>query len=58
MITPAIAAIPLLVLMRRWLRLSSVKGAVDAVVIASGVLLLSSALQMGADALRELANAL
>jgi chromate transporter len=51
MITPAFAAIPLFVLMQRWLHLPRVRAAVDAVVIASAVLLLSSAFNMARDTL-------
>jgi len=53
MITPALAAIPLVVLMQRWLHLPRVRTAVDAVVIASAVLLLSSAFQMAGDGIRQ-----
>jgi len=53
MVTPALAAIPLFVLMQRWLHVPRVRAAVDAVVIASAVLLLSSALRMTADALQQ-----
>jgi len=53
MITPALAAIPLVVLMQRWLHLPRVRAAVDAVVIASAVLLLSSAFQMAGDGIRQ-----
>jgi chromate transporter len=56
MITPALAGVPLFVLVQRWLHLRRVRAAVDAVVIASAVLLLSSALQMAADARRQLAE--
>jgi chromate transporter len=57
MITPALAAIPLLVLIRRWLHLPRVKAAVDAVVITSAVLLISSGVRMAVDALRQLSDA-
>ena len=53
MVTPALAAIPLFMLMQRWLHLPRVRAAVDAVVIASAVLLLSSAFRMAADALAQ-----
>jgi chromate transporter len=56
MITPALAGIPLFVLVQRWLHLRRVQAAVDAVVIASAILLLSSALQMAGDARRQLAE--
>jgi len=57
MVTPALAAIPLFVLMQRWLHVPRVRAAVDAVVIASAVLLLSSALRMTADALEQVSRA-
>jgi chromate transporter len=57
MITPALAAIPLLVLVQRWIHLSRVKGAVDAVVIASAVLLLASGIRMAGEAWQQLASA-
>ena len=41
--------------MQRWLHLRRVQAAVDAVVIASAILLLSSALQMAVDARRQVA---
>jgi chromate transporter len=58
MMTPALAAIPLLVLMQRWLHLPRVRAAVDAVVIASSILLLASGIRMAADAWQQLANVL
>jgi chromate transporter len=57
MITPAFGAIPLFVLMQRWLHRPRVRAAVDAVVIASGVLLLSSAFRMALDALQQFSRA-
>jgi len=56
MMTPALAAIPLLVLIRRWLHLPRVRAAVDAVVIASGVLLVESGIRMGVDAWRQVST--
>jgi chromate transporter len=56
MVTPALAAIPLVVLMQRWLHLPRVRAAVDAVVIASAILLLSSGIRMAADAWQQLAS--
>ena len=56
MVTPALAAIPLLVLMRRWLRIARVQGAVDAVVMASAVLLVVSVIRMATDGLEQLAR--
>ena len=57
MVTPALAAVPLFVLMQRWLHLPRVRAAVDAVVIASAVLLLASGVQMAADAWQQLSIA-
>src|SRR4030095_16627648 len=50
MITPALLVLPLVTLLRRWLHMPRVRAAVDAVVIASAVLLLGSVLQMASDA--------
>jgi chromate transporter len=57
MATPAVAAIPLLVLMQRWMHLPRVRAAVDAVVVASAILLLESGVRMAADALQQLSAA-
>ena len=46
MITPALLVIPLLTLLRQFLHLPRVRAAVDAVVIASAVLLLTSVVRM------------
>jgi chromate transporter len=54
MITPAILVIPLVTLLRRWLHLPRVRAAVDAVVIASAVLLLGSVLRMAVDSVGPL----
>jgi len=56
--TPALAAVPLLVLMQRWLHLPRVRAAVDAVVIASAMLLIASVVRMAADGVQELARVL
>jgi chromate transporter len=58
MITPALAAIPLFVLMQRWIHVPRVRAAVDAVVIASAILLLASGVQMAIDAWRQLSSVL
>ena len=58
MVTPALAAIPLLALVRRWLHVARVQAAVDAVVIASAVLLVMSVIRMASDGLAQLARAL
>ena len=54
MVTPALLVIPLVTLLRRWLHLPRVRGAVDAVVIASAVLLLTSVVRMAIDAFDQL----
>ena len=56
--TPALAAVPLLVLMQRWLHLPRVRAAVDAVVMASAVLLVASVVRMAGDGVQELARVL
>ena len=56
MMTPALGAIPLFILMQRWIRLPRVRAAVDAVVIASAILLLASGISMATDALRQLSG--
>ena len=54
MVTPSLLVIPLVTLLRRWLHLPRVRGAVDAVVIASAVLLLTSVVRMAIDAFDQL----
>lgn len=56
MVTPACAAIPLLLTIRRWLHLPRVRAAVDAVVIASAVLLLGSGVRMAIEAVQQIAG--
>ena len=56
MITPAIAAIPLLMLMHRWRHVPRVRAAVDAVVIASAVLLVASVIRMAIDGAQQFAR--
>jgi chromate transporter len=56
MVTPALGAVPLFVLMQRWIRLPRVRAAVDAVVIASAILLLSSGVRMAIDAWQQLSS--
>jgi chromate transporter len=57
MITPSLGAIPLLVLMQRWMHLPRVRAAVDAVVIASAILLIGSGVSMAIDAWHQLSAA-
>jgi chromate transporter len=54
MVTPALAAIPLLAAIQRWLHLPRIRAAVDAVVIASAALLIASGVNLAADAIRQL----
>ena len=56
MITPAVAAIPLLILMQRWRHVPRVRAAVDAVVIASAVLLVVSVIRMAIDGAQQFAR--
>ena len=56
MITPAVIAIPLVTLLRQWLHLARVRAAVDAVVIASAVLLLASVVRMAIDSVDQLSR--
>jgi chromate transporter len=54
MITPALLVIPIVTVLRRWLHLPRVRAAVDAVVIASAVLLLTSVFRMAMDSVEML----
>jgi chromate transporter len=54
MITPALAAIPLLAVIQRWLHLARMRAAIDAVVIASAVLLVAAGVQLLIDGARQL----
>ena len=56
MMTPALAAIPLFILMQRWIHLPRVRAGVDAVVIASAILLLASGVSMATEAWRQLSG--
>ena len=56
MVTPALAAIPLLALMRRWLHIARVQAAVDAVLIASAALLVVSVIRIASDGVQQLAR--
>lgn len=58
MITPAVAAIPLLMVVQRWMHLPRARAAVDAVVIASAALLVVAAVRLTGDAVAQLARAL
>ena len=56
LVTPALAAIPLLALMRRWLHITRVQAAVDGVLIASAALLVVSVIRMASDGVQQLAR--
>jgi chromate transporter len=56
MVTPAFAMIPLLATVRRWLHLPRVRAAVDAVVVASAVLLVVSGVRLTIEALQLLSQ--
>ena len=56
LVSPAFLAVPLLAMLRRWLHLSRKRSAVDAVIIASGTLLIPSGLVLARDALAQLAG--
>lgn len=52
--SPALLAIPFLVLLRRWLHLSRMRSAVDAVIIASATLLVPSGVLLVRDAVMQI----
>lgn len=54
LVTPALGAVPLLVVVRRWHHLPRVRGSVDAIVVVGGALLLPAAVQLARDALAAL----
>ncbi len=54
LVTPAVAVIPLLVAVRRWLHRPWVRSAVDALVVAGAALLVPAGVQMALDALAQL----
>ena len=54
LVTPALAAIPLLVVVRRWHHLPRVRSGVDAVVVAGAAMLVPAGLQLARDALLQL----
>jgi chromate transporter len=54
LVTPAFAALPLLVTVQRWLHLPRVRAVVDAVVIAGSALLVPAGVGLAVDALRQL----
>ena len=50
MITPAFAAIPLLITVRRWLHLPRIRSVIDALVIAGAALLVPAGIALARDA--------
>jgi chromate transporter len=54
LVTPALAALPLLVTVQRWLHIPRVRALVDAVVVAGAALLVPSGIGLAADALHQL----
>jgi chromate transporter len=54
LITPAFAAIPLLVTVQRWLHLPRMRSMVSAVIVAGATLLIPAALRLATDGLNEL----
>ena len=54
LITPALVAIPLLLMVQRWMHLPHMRAAVDAIVLASGVLLAGTGIRLSIDAVRQL----
>jgi chromate transporter len=53
--SPALLAVPLLVVLRRWLHVARVRSAVDAVVVAGATMLVPSGLLLLRDALLQIA---
>jgi chromate transporter len=56
MMTPALAAIPLLAAIQRWLHLARIRAAIDAVVIASAALLVAAGMRLLIDGVQQLAR--
>lgn len=54
LVTPALAAVPLMMVVARWYSLPRVRATVDAVVVAGGAMLVPAALQLARDALLQL----
>jgi chromate transporter len=56
LMTPALAALPLLATVERWLHLPRVRSAVDAVIVAGAALLIPAGLDLALEAFRQLAR--
>jgi chromate transporter len=54
MITPALAALPILLVIERWLHLPRMRAAVDAVVVSSAVLLVVSGATLASEGYQQL----
>lgn len=54
LVTPALAAVPLLMVVARWYSLPRVRAGIDAVVVAGGAMLVPVAFQVARDALLQL----
>jgi chromate transporter len=54
LVSPAFLAVPLLVVLRRWLHVARMRSAVDAVVIAGGTLLVPAGLLLARDAAAQI----
>jgi chromate transporter len=54
LVTPALAALPLLATVQRWLHLPRIRALVDAVIIAGATLLIPSAFDLARDAVEQL----
>jgi len=54
MITPAVLAVPLLIVVQRWIHLPHTRAAVDAIVLASGVLLVATGVRLAVEAAQQL----
>ena len=54
LVTPALVAIPLVVILQRWMHLARMRAAVDAIVLASAVLLIATGIRLAIDATQQL----
>lgn len=54
MITPAFAAIPLLVTVQRWLHLPRIRALVDGIIVAGATLLIPTGVGLARDAIQQL----
>jgi chromate transporter len=54
LITPALIAVPLVVMLQRWMHLARMRAAVDAIVLASAVLLIATGIRLAIEAAQQL----